>query len=647
MKRYISLLLVLTALSCLLWAFCAAAEQTDGPALIPEPAQLTLYKDGTAALSYTLVNAEGMPAAEETWTVSDPAVVSVKKGAITGRNAGTATVTCTLLWPDGTSCSAAYEITVLVAVSGVKTGSDKMILFAGGPGAAIEYSVRPQNASCREVHWTSSDPSVAAVDGTGFVTPLKPGKTTVTAASDEDPAKKASVTVTVRQPVTSIGFDQPYVEIAKGNTLRLSPKVMPANASYQKLNWESSDRSVATVRNGVLEAKGTGTAVIRCIAADGSGTEATFTVEVYPPVKSVRVAPAQAKIYLGREPLQLTATVLPADAKYPAVRWVSADTRIATVDGNGLVTPVAPGKVTVTVVSVDDGTKKGGAVITVMKPVSSVTLDRESGELEKGTAVRLLATVLPGDATNRTLIWTSSDPSVASVSNGTVLGKAPGTAVITATAADGSGTSAIYVVYVKQSVTGIRFAGTKATVSEGAVLRLTPAIDPADASDTRLRWTGSDPRVAAVDAETGEITGVSTGACTVTAYAQDGSGKSASVTVQVEPAVPIHVEGFERRGKNGGLYEFQLTFKSLTRYTSIRTVGYTLAFSYGGRTYTRSFTVNVGPLGPGASKKAAWREVGYQLTFAEDYRILLTSVQFADGSWIYYNAETLIGRFDG
>lgn len=635
---------MLAGLICL---FCASgAAAAEQPALVPDRAEISIYEEETAKLKYTLVNAEDAGRAEIYWSTSDASVVTVKKGVLTGKNAGTATVTCTAEWPDGTACSCDFEISVLTPVKRVKAGTQKMILYAGGGSATLSYTLEPEEASVTGVHFTSSDSSVATVDETGVVTPLRPGKTTVSVISDDDPTKHASVAVTVRQPVDSIELEQPPAELAKGATARLKVRIWPEDASETQLKWTSSNRSVASVRNNVLEAKNPGTAEIRCIATDGSGAEASFTVEVYPPVKSVRAAPAQAKAFLGHEPLQLTVNVQPANAKYKEVIWSSSDPRIAAVDENGLVTPLNTGKVVITAVSADDPTKKSAVNLTVLRPVSSITLDREEGVQEKGTAVRLKATVLPQDASGRSVLWTSSAPDVAGVSNGTVTAKKPGTAVITATAADGSGVSASYAVRVTQAVTGIRFPTEKAAVSEGKTVTLHPVTEPADATDTRLIWSSDNERVATVDSETGEVTGVSVGVCTVTAAALDGSGKKGSATVTVEPAVPLEAVDFSRQGKNGGLCEFKVTFRSLTKQTPIRTVGYTLAFSYGGRTYTRAFTSHVGPLAPGAVKKSGWQEVGYQLTFAGEYKIYLTSVQFSDGTWVYFEDGVLIGAFD-
>lgn len=134
----------------------------------------------------------------------------------------------------------------------------------------------------------------------------------------------------------------------------------------------------------------------------------------------------------------LTATVTPENAT-DAVVWSSSNKNVATVE-NGVVTAVAEGTATITAASASDATIKAECVVTVLAPVAvtGVTLNKTATTLLVGWTETLTATVAPEDATNKAVVWTSSDKSVATVANGVVTAVAKGTADITVTTVDGN-----------------------------------------------------------------------------------------------------------------------------------------------------------------------------------------------------------------
>jgi hypothetical protein len=152
----------------------------------------------------------------------------------------------------------------------------------------------------------------------------------------------------------------------------------------------------------------------------------------------------------------LTATVTPGNATNKTVAWKSSDSTIATVDNTGLVTAVSEGTATITAETVD-GSKIASCIVTIIIPVTSVTLNIDADDLIMGEMDTLIATVAPSTATNKTVEWTSSDDSVATVDNtGKITTLREGTATITATTADGSKTASCFVTasnkgYVKST----------------------------------------------------------------------------------------------------------------------------------------------------------------------------------------------------
>ena len=164
--------------------------------------------------------------------------------------------------------------------------------------------------------------------------------------------------------------------------------------------------------------------------------------------------------------------------------------------------------------------------------VTNVTLNMSSVEITEGETASITATISPDNADNKKVFWTSSDASVATVSNGTVTAVKPGTATITATSDDG-GKTATCVVTVKEktyAVTGVSLDKTTLTLTEGDSQTLNATVSPSNATNKKVLWTSSDASVATVS--NGTVTAVKPGTATITATSDDG-GKTASCVVTV------------------------------------------------------------------------------------------------------------------
>ncbi len=145
------------------------------------------------------------------------------------------------------------------------------------------------------------------------------------------------------------------------------------------------------------------------------------------------------------EKANLTGRIYPDNCKVHSVTWTSSNEGVATVSQDGEVTAIAEGTSTVTVNC--DG-KKDECTVTVAiikVPVTSVSLDKTTAGLLVGETLQLTATVLPSNATDKAVIWTSSDSDVVTVENGLVTAMAAGEAVITATAEEISATCEITI----------------------------------------------------------------------------------------------------------------------------------------------------------------------------------------------------------
>ena len=232
---------------------------------------------------------------------------------------------------------------------------------------------------------------------------------------------------------------------------------------------------------------------------------------------------------------QLTATVSPSTALEKGVTWSSSNTSVATVSSTGLVTAVAGGTCTITCTAKDGSGKTATCEVTVTQLVTGITLNYTSLtlNLDENYSQTLTATVQPSNAANKNVTWESSDEDVAEVSRrGVVSANGLGTCTITCTAQDGSGVTATCTVRVVQLVTGITLSQTSLSLNSGDTQTLTATVQPSDASDKGVTWSSSSTAVAMVN-QSGLVTAVSGGTCTITCTAKDGSGVTATCLVTV------------------------------------------------------------------------------------------------------------------
>ena len=365
--------------------------------------------------------------------------------------------------------------------------------------------------------------SVADVNGDGQLT-----------VADVTALVNMAATGSTSTMVTGITLNTSSLSLNSGDVARLTAIVAPSTALDKSVTWSSSDTSVATVgANGTVTAVAGGTCTITCEAADGSGVKAVCQVTVTQLVTSITLS--QTTLALGVDGYKkLTATVLPSNAANKQVTWSSSNTAVAEVTSSGGVAANGPGTCTITCAAKDGSGVKATCTVTVTQLVTSITLSQTSLSLVTGGSQTLTATVQPSNASNMNVTWTSSDPSIATVNaNGTVTAIAGGTCTITCEAADGSGVNATCAVSVTQLVTSITLNQTTLSLVTGGSQTLTATVSPSDANNKGVTWSSSNTAVATVD-QTGLVTGIAEGTCTVTASATDGSGVYATCTVNVD-----------------------------------------------------------------------------------------------------------------
>ncbi|MDG0791537.1 Ig-like domain-containing protein [Cohnella ginsengisoli] len=407
---------------------------------------------------------------------NEDAVLVDATGKLTAVGAGSANITVTTADGGLTASTNVTVTTDVVPVAGIALSRTSLALEEGEQ-ATLYATISPDNATHTAVTWQSADEDVATVSAGGVVTAVHAGTTVVTVTT-ADGGKTATADVVVTAPdiepvaVTGIALDRSVLALAKGQTGTLTATIAPANATNKQVRWRSSDALVATVdATGLVTAVGGGTATITAESAD-SGVADTAVVTVTEPVTGVTLNQSTLDMTIGGT-YRLLATVLPERATNKQIVWRSDNENAARVDTDGNVTAVGAGTASITATTADGGFETRTLVTVSAAAVSAtgVELDMKLLRLVAGNTVRLNATVKPADASNKTIVWSSSAPGVATVDvTGLVQAVAAGTASITATTEDGGFTASATVT--------VQTAGSPATPAPVPTSTPTPTPTP-------------------------------------------------------------------------------------------------------------------------------------------------------------------------
>lgn len=188
------------------------------------------------------------------------------------------------------------------------------------------------------------------------------------------------------------------------------------------------------------------------------------------------------------------------------------------------------------------GARISGFELYGTEPVAAegIAIDKESLTIDVGSSARLNATVLPEGATNKTVVWSSSDESVAAVGiSGVVTAVGVGSATITATTADGKHSATCEVTAVPVSVTGVKLDKTSIELEINHSSNLYATVLPANATNKAITWASGDESIATVD-NNGAVTAVSQGETDITVTTADGQF-TATCAVKVVPYQPKNV----------------------------------------------------------------------------------------------------------
>ena len=378
-----------------------------------------------------------------------------------------------------------------VTVTAIKVSGDTSMDLASTQSVQLKADVTTDPAGKRpSVTWTSSDTSVATVDSKGKVSGLKAGTVKITATAGTN-KKSDSITITitgVKPEVSNViyatkpsGWNKIYAYVYNDTTSKNN-----GNWPGVEMTQLTADDSCAKAGAYKYEVPDLGEGKYRVIFTNGSGAQTPGASQ--PGIE-----------FSGK------------------VSWDGSSAAVSAVNCN------TPQPVPVSSVSISGSGVSDGKL-----------------SLKLGASVQLTATVTPSNATDKTVSWTSSNSSVAKVSDGKITAVKAGTATITATA--GGKTASVVVAVADNpvpvesvSVSGDGVSDGKLSLKSGASAQLTATVKPDNATDRKVTWTSSDSSVANVMG-TGVVTaGSKAGKATVTATA---GGKSASVEFTVEAQDP-------------------------------------------------------------------------------------------------------------
>ena len=429
--------------------------------------------------------------------------------------------------------------------------------------------------SAQEWTWKSSAAQYADVDEEGVVTALTPGKTvTITATANDGTGKKATVKIQTVQPMEEVTLPE-TAAVAAGKTISLTAQIYPSNTTNQKLVWEVvSGAEYASVSGGKVKAAKTldeiKTVTVRVSAAENADVYDECEVTLYPTaVDKVDIQDGDGNSLTGSTVTLIMATdsdnTLDLDTVSFAkdlvsevaqeVTWKSSDTKSATVDEEGVVTVLVPGKtVTITATAADGSGKKATVKIKGVQPMETLTLKENlvldvygNPIIAGGKALKLTTAVdiYPSNTSNPKLTWSVADNEygiTVNASTGVLSTRAVTEHVsveVTAAAQDGSGVDLTFEVSVYPATTKVTLAnggsdvtGKTLTLPAGATAVLEAVCTPDNAAG-EYTWTSSDAKSATVN-EDGEVTGLVAGkTVTITCTAADGSGKKATVKFKI------------------------------------------------------------------------------------------------------------------
>lgn len=361
---------------------------------------------------------------------------------------------------------------------------------------------------------------------------LKAGTCTLTVtATEAQGTVTAAIPLEVCVKVDALTLSAPsYVFV--GKTANLPATVTPSNATYGKPTYTSSNEAILSVSAaGVLTGKAPGSCTITAVA-DGVTAEVEVISIPYPTALQIVQENPELVLYT-RNQMQLLAVFSPAGAYSDKLRWRIEDNYYGSIDANGVVTASRPGTTRVYVSASDVPGVSGIFTLKVLQGATSIALSAEDNRLFLGDQLPIQATFQPSNVADRSLTWTSSDPSIAQVDENGVVSSMGVSGVVTITATTINGVSSALTLRAYDQAAPVSFTlnETALFLNKGDTCTLYNSILPAGAIST-VEWSSSSPHVVSVDQE-GHLVAHTSGSSRVTVISTIDASVSATCVVTV------------------------------------------------------------------------------------------------------------------
>ena len=515
------------------------------------------------------------------WSVDDSSVVSIdNNGKIKGLKVGNTKVRASST--DG-STIVSNDCNIKVSAVAVEsiTLSKYSLTLKSNASETITATVYPENATDKSLVWSSDNPSVASVSS-GTITAHAEGPATITASAHNGVSVDCTVTVSDDEPVDpnmkiayeaaeqlktgSSSYSQySFSGIVVGTRTSGSYKDIYVQSGDYGLDLYNSGKSAdykdkVEVKSYLKNYSGTlETDVVTSFTNKGqvklpnakqitSATELADTkqntlVDFSGIVKSI-VEGSSGSISQGTTDITITATAPNGGDVVVFIKKNSYNAKISTIQSISVGETINISNGIRGIFTNSSGTTNQVLVVNettlskTVKHVESVSVTPETANIKVGKTAQLSATVLPLDANNKKVTWTSGDSTVASVSeNGLVTGIKAGSSVITAKTDDGNFTDTCTVTVSTVAVTGISLAPTSAEIFENETKQFTASLTPTDATNQGVTFTSGNTSIATVD-DNGLVTGTGVGSTTIKATSVDGHFEAtSSITVKATPVV--------------------------------------------------------------------------------------------------------------
>ncbi len=469
--------------------------------------------------------------AQLTWTSADPTIATVNEsGVVKGVKVGTTKIIATA----GMVSGEADVVVVPVIVDKIIMNPENATITTNKTAPFTAQILAPNGNAItdRTIAWSTTNENIITVDQDGLVTALAPGIAQVIALVD---TVQGFAEVTVEnEPIDSVELTPTSASIFIGDTTQLAAVAKSADDSdlpNRVITWSTSDNRIATVdMNGLVTAVAPGVITITA-EAEGKTAKADITVAVVP-VDRVEIGPAGSFTVSQDESLILTAKAFDAADQEiigRTVSWSTTDPLIATVGGLGEVNLLDVGMTTI-VVEIDGITATAMLTITP-SAVATITLSAIANEVSDNETRQVTAELRDSannTLTGRTIVWTSDDPTIATVdSNGLILGVDLGTTIIRANAEGIEATFTIEII--PGPPVSVEITPASATLDmANPTIQLTAILldNQGNIAVDQVIWSSSDASVVSVDVATGLATRVGPGTAIITAFSEGFIGTS-------------------------------------------------------------------------------------------------------------------------